>query len=152
MAMSSISSNRDWPKTLGFYCFIIPVLFVGCGDEADSGLTPSATHDALNVVDVEPVDPSPGGDGCGDRWCGDVCDDGRFCYPDGVCREIPANAEDYVSCPVCVDAACGASCQPACAIGRLCGFIAPGYCNIEGECILESPDSPGERPFQCPAD
>ena len=101
-----------------------------------------------------------GGDGpteqvCATMECGSACgEDGSaelYCDLDGQCRDI---GEETIYCPVCVDETCGASCQPSCPIGALCGFAGPGFCNTDGECITVDPSitPEPERPFDCPGD
>ena len=129
-------------------------LMLGCGDSETGESDTSLNADTLESEDAEVADPTSGEDPCKTRRCGEPCGedwrDGLYCDLEGVCRLI---GDEVLYCPSeCLDAECGASCQPSCAIGRRCGFIAPGYCNPEGQCILEEPGGPAGRPFECPDD
>ena len=132
-----------------FFCLMA---MAGCGDNAETDTDPNTHTDAVSVDDGEQSEQEPTTGTCEDKWCGESCgehfSDGFFCDADGACRDIQ---DEELYCPSdCLDADCGASCQPPCPIGARCGFIAPGYCNPEGECVLEDPSTPDERPFECP--
>ena len=148
---------------LGVFCAFLMV-FTGCGDSAESETTPitssdsisdeneaaqDSESDAIGVDEAESVDNASDADACETMQCGWVCGDGLFCDPEGVCREI---GNEVLFCPSeCLDAECGASCQPGCAIGEQCGYAGPGYCNPEGVCIIDVEDT-GEPPFACPGE
>jgi len=125
--------------------FLAAVLMWACGESA------------------EQPDPKAA---CETKECGELCSEAgepeRHCGPEGNCRNFGAE-EGWTYCDTeC--GPCGASCQPPCALGSLCGYAGPGYCNPEGECIIVEDENvcndrgectviPAEeapRPFDCP--
>ena len=93
---------------------------------------------------------------CASKECGEMCNEAgapdRYCDPEGLCRDFSADSEDSYCPSECVP--CGASCQPPCPLGALCGYAGPGFCDPEGVCVTVSEPMTGEaeRPFDCPGE
>ena len=114
---------------LGVFCAFLMV-FTGCGDSAESETTPitssdsisdeneaaqDSESDAIGVDEAESVDNASDADACETMQCGWVCGDGLL-RPRG---RLPRDRQRGAFLPSeCLDAECGASCQPGCAIGE----------------------------------